>query len=68
VRVAGRGGGGARERLTLPPQTGLALAHWFARRGETLGTHAPGPRFVSLDRGRLASSGAVPTPTARPRA
>jgi integrase len=66
VRVAGKGGDGARERLTLPPQTGLALAHWFAQRGETLGTHAPGPLFVLLDRGRLREFRRSPDPARAP--
>ena len=45
VRVLAKGGDGEHERLTIPPQTGLALAHWLAVRGD-----APGPVFCSLDR------------------
>lgn len=55
ARVAGKGGDGARERLTLAPQTSVALAHWLAQRNarlgaDPLGTPAPGPLFLSLDR------------------
>lgn len=52
VHVQSKGGDGARERLTVPPQSGLALAQWLALRGAE-----PGPVFCSLDRrlrGRVA--------------